>query len=208
MVRSILTLIILTALLLVCACANPADNKSKAVASDAAPVSSLAIAGQKYLITPGSSKIEFIGSKVTGNHHGSFEKFAGTVDFAGQPEKSRVSIAIEMSSVMTDTPRVTAHLQTADFFDVARFPQATFVSTEIKAGGEKGASHSVTGNLTLHGVTKSITFPATIAVAADAITVESTFAINRKDFGINFAGAADNLIRDEVVLTLHVRAVK
>lgn len=207
MLRSILILTILTALLL-CSCANPADDKSKAVTSEAAPVSPPAVKGQDYFITPGTSKIEFIGSKVTGEHHGSFEKFSGSIGFNGQPEKSRVDISIDMNSVTTDTSKVTAHLQTPDFFDVAKFPQAKFVSTEIKAGGEKGASHTVTGNLTLHGVTKSITFPATIGVAADAITVESTFSINRKDFGINFAGAADNLIRDEVVLSLHVRAVK
>jgi polyisoprenoid-binding protein YceI len=60
----------------------------------------------------------------------------------------------------------------------------------------------------MHGVTKSITFPAKIAAAADAVTVESTFSINRKDFGINYAGASDNLIRDDVVLHLNVRATK
>ena len=57
-------------------------------------------------------------------------------------------------------------------------------------------------------MTKSITFPATITATPEAITVDSTFSINRKDFGINYAGAADNLIRDEVVLTLKIRAVK
>ena len=66
----------------------------------------------------------------------------------------------------------------------------------------------MTGNFQLHGVTKSVTFPATIGVSADAITVESTFTINRKDFGINYAGPADNLIRDEVVMTLHIKAEK
>ena len=107
-----------------------------------------------------------------------------------------------------DDPKLTDHLKTADFFDVAKYPQATFVSTEIKPGGEKGASHTITGNLNLHGATKSITFPATIAVSPDAINVDSTFSINRKDFGINYAGASDNLIRDEVVLKLQVRGVK
>ena len=82
------------------------------------------------------------------------------------------------------------------------------VKTTIKAGGEKGASHTVTGNLTLHGVTKSITFPATIAVSGGVATVESSFAINRKDFGISYAGAPDNLIRDDVALSLHVKATK
>ena len=206
--RPTLLLLTLSSLLLICACANPADDKSKAVTGQAAPVSTAAAQGEKYLITSDASQLQFIGSKVTGSHHGAFEKFSGTIDFNGQPEKSRVSITIEMSSVTTDTPDVTKHLQTPDFFDVAKFPESTFVSTEIRPGGEKGATHTVTGNLTLHGVTKSITFPATIAVSPGAITVDSTFAINRKDFSINFAGAADNLIRNDVVLTLHVRGVK
>jgi len=210
MVRSSLFITVFTALLILCACANPASDKPKAVTNDAAPLvsSSPATAGQKYAISPDTSKIEFVASKVTGSHHGSFKKFSGAIDFNGQPENSRVTINIETSSVDTDTPKLTEHLQTPDFFDVAKFPQATFVSTEIRTGGEKGATHTVIGNLTLHGVTKSISFPATIVVAPDGITVDSTFSINRKDFGINFAGASDNLIRDEVVLTLKIRAVK
>ena len=210
MFRSSAILTMLFAVLLLCSCANPATDKPKAVTSEAAPVSSPlpAVKGQEYSITPDNSKIEFVASKVTGSHYGSFGKFSGTIAFNGQPEKSKVTINIDTASVTTDTPDLTKHLQTPDFFDVAKYSQAIFTSTQIKPGGEKGATHTVTGNLQLHGVTKSITFPATIAVTPDAITVESTFAINRKDFGINYAGAADNLIRDEVLLTLHVRGTK
>lgn len=210
MARSSATLAILFALAVVSSCANPASDKSKAVTSEAVPVSAASpvVGAQKYLITPENSKIEFVGSKVTGSHNGSFEKFSGSVDFNGKVETSKVTINIETASVKTDADGLTKHLQTADFFDVAKFPQATFESTEIKPGGDKGATHTVTGNLSLHGVTKSVTFPATIAVEPEAISVNSTFAINRKDFGINYAGGADNLIRDEVVMTLKVRAVK
>src|ERR1700730_4600680 len=210
MIRPSVILTILSSFLLVCSCANPATDKPKAGTSQAVSVlfSSPAGSSEKYLITPENSKIEFLASKVTGSHHGAFERFSGAIDYAGQPEKSPVTITIDTASVTTDTPDLTKHLKTADFFEVARFPQATFESTEIKAGGEKGATHTVTGNLRLHGVTKSITFPATIVVGPGAISVDSTFAIIRKDFGINYAGAADNLIRDEVVLTLHVRGVK
>jgi polyisoprenoid-binding protein YceI len=209
MVRSSLVLPVFTALLLFSACTNPASDKPKAVTNEAAPVaaSSPRAVGEKYLITPDNSRIEFVASKVTGSHNGSFKKFSGDIDFSGQPENSRVNITIQTNSVETDTPDLTKHLQTPDFFDVAKYPEAKFVSTEIKSGGEKG-THTVIGNLTLHGVTKSLTFPATITVSPGAITVDSTFALNRKDFGINFAGASDNLIRDEVVLTLKVRAVK
>jgi len=209
MARSSLILKIFVALFLVSSCANPASDKPAAVTNEAAPVtaSSPAVQGERYVITPDSSEIKFIGSKVTGSHNGSFKKFTGTIDVSGQPETSRVSISIDTASLETDTPDLTKHLKTADFFDVPRFPQATFVSTAIRAGGDKG-THTVTGNLTMHGVTKAITFPATITVDSDAVTVDSTFSINRKDFGINFEGASDNLIRDDVVLTLKVRGVK
>jgi polyisoprenoid-binding protein YceI len=60
----------------------------------------------------------------------------------------------------------------------------------------------------MHGVTRSVTFPATINVTPDTATVDSTFTINRKDFGLNYPGAANNAIRDNVVLTLKVRGNK
>ena len=185
-------------------------NKSRAVTGEAAQASpQTSTAGaQKYLITSQNSKIEFVGSKVTGSHNGSFGDFSGEIDYASSPETSRVNITMKIDSITTASPGLDKHLKTADFFDVAKYPEASFVSTAIKAGGENGASHTVTGNLTMHGVTKAITFPATINVTPDAATVESNFSINRKDFGINYAGAADNLIRDNVVLTLHVRATK
>ena len=208
MSRRLQILLILTPVVLVAACSNPASDAPKAVTSDAAPAASQAVAGERYLITPENSDIEFIGAKVTGHHNGSFETFSGEINYAGQPEKSRVRITIDIDSITTDDAKLTAHLKTPDFFDVAKFPQSTFESTEITPGGKAGATHTIKGNLTMHGVTKSITFPAKIAVAGDAITVDSTFAVNRKDFGINFAGASDNLIRDDVSLTLRVRATK
>lgn len=207
--RRRLAITILLGLIFLTACNDPAADTTKARTGEAAQVASPASAqGQRYLITPQNSKIEFIGSKVTGKHNGSFGDFSGQVDYTGNPETSRVNITIKTDSLTTDTPDLTKHLKTADFFDVAKYPEATFVSTAIKPGGENGATHTVTGNLTLHGATKAITFPATINVTPDAATVESSFSINRKDFGINYAGAADNLIRDDVVLTLHIRATK
>jgi len=207
--RKGIAITIFLGLIFLIACHDPASDTSKATTGEAAHVASPAAAqGQKYQITPQNSKIEFIGSKVTGKENGSFGEFSGQIDYAGAPENSRVSITIKSDSITTGEPDLTKHLKTADFFDVAKYPETTFVSTAIKPGGDKGATHTVTGNLTLHGVTKAITFPATINVTPDAATVESSFSINRKDFGINYAGAADNLIRDDVVLTLHVHATK
>lgn len=202
-------MMVLLGLMLVAACGNPATNKSQAVVGEATNAgTSQPAGGQRYLITPENSKIEFIGSKVTGSHNGSFQKFSGDINYTGDPATSRVNVTIDTNSIMSDDPKLTEHLKTADFFDVAKYPEAKFESTAIKPGGDKGASHTITGNLTMHGVTKSVSFPATIAATPDAITVNSNFAINRKDFGINYAGAANNLIRDDVVLTLTIRGTK
>ena len=208
MLRSRVGLVALAILLFLSASNNPASDKPKAVTGEATTASSPAATGQKYTITPENSKIEFVGAKVTGSHNGSFKRFSGVIDYAGAPEKSHVTINIDTESLETDTPDLSKHLKTADFFDVSKFPTATFESTEIKPGGASGATHTVTGNLTMHGVTKSISFPATISASATGVTVESTFSINRKDFGINYAGAADNLIRDDVLMKLNVRATK
>ena len=209
MMRKGIAITILSGLIFLIACHDPAADTSRATTGEAAHVASPAVAqGQKYLITPQNSKIEFIGSKVTGKQNGSFGDFSGQIDYAGSPENSRVNITIKTDSITTDAADLTKHLKTADFFDVAKYPEATFISTAIKAGGERGATHTVTGNLTMHGVSKAITFPATINVTPDAATVESSFSLNRKDFGINYAGAADNLIRDDVVMALHVHATK
>ena len=208
--RSGMTTLVLAALLLVAGCGNPATNKSRAVTGAAAQVSptQTAAGAQKFLIDPQHCKIEFIGSQVTGTHNGSFQKFSGEIDYTGNPETSRVSVTIETASLTADDPKLTEHLKTPDFFDAAKYPQAKFVSTGIKAGSDKSASHTVTGNLTMHGVTKSVSFPATISATADAINVDANFSVNRKDFNINYAGPANNLIRDDVVLTLKIHATK
>jgi polyisoprenoid-binding protein YceI len=145
---------------------------------------------------------------VTRSHNGSFKQFAGTIDLnPNNIADSRVSIDIETASVEADDPQLTGHLKTADFFDVAKNPKASFVSTSIGPNSAGGGTqlNTITGNLDLHGVKKSITFPATIQLTAGNVAVDAEFAINRKDFGIVYAGKADDLIRDEVVIKLNLR---
>jgi polyisoprenoid-binding protein YceI len=195
------------ALLVFSACADPAADKPKAGVSNStnAPETAAPRNAEKIAITPANSKIEFTGSTPKESRNGSFKQFSGQVDLAeGKPEASKVTLEIDTTSLEADDPKLTEHLKTADFFDVAKFPKATFVSTEIKPGGENGATHTVTGNLDLHGVKKAVTFPATIKVAPDSVSMNSEFAFNRRDFGINYTGPTNNLIRDNVVLRLSV----
>lgn len=204
------SLILLPAILLSTAgCEDPAADKPKATVSTASTAATGApnVAGDAFPIDAKSSSIGFTGSKVTGSHSGVFNTFTGSVKLAGdKPEGGSVNVEIDMASVKSDSEQLDGHLKNADFFDVAKYPKATFASTEVKAGGEKGATHTITGNLTLHGVTKSITVPAIINVSGDVITATSEFSINRKDFGIVYAGKADDLIRDDVVLKLSLKA--
>jgi polyisoprenoid-binding protein YceI len=188
--------------LLLTACSDPAANKPKASVGNAAPEKAKQ-GGETLAITPENSKVEFVASKVTRSHDGAFKQFSGTIDLLNSdPAQSVVSISIDANSVSTDEPDLTKHLQTPDFFDVAKYPKATFVSTKIEPASENGATHSVTGNFDFHGIKKSISFPATIQVAPGSVSVNAEFAINRKDYGLTYPGKADDLIRDNVVIKL------
>jgi polyisoprenoid-binding protein YceI len=191
------------------ACEDPAKNKAKAVTGEARTESSASTAGEgeSYRFDQAGSMVGWLGSKVTGKHEGAFATFRGDVRVVdGAAEKSSVTVDIDAGSITSDAEKLTGHLKSADFLDVERFPKATFASTTVKAGGERGATHTITGNLTLHGVTKAITFPATVRIARDEVSIDSEFAINRKDFAINYPGKQDDLIRDEVVIKLSIHA--
>lgn len=200
----------ISTLVLVAACENnPGKGKTQATTAEAVAVAPTPASAVKYTFSNADSKVEFVGAKVTQKHDGSFQTFSGAVNVVdGDPTKSSVAVTIDVGSIKSDNEKLTGHLKTPDLLDVGKFPQATFTSTSIKAGGEKGASHTVTGNLQLHGVTKSISFPATIKTGADSVDVDAEFVINRKDFGIVYPGMPDDLIKDEVLLKLQIRAKK
>jgi len=207
-----LQILTLTAGLFLAGCADPSQsvpaanvgtNSTSATASadtNAAPATPAA--GKAFVIQPENSKVEFTGSKVTGKHDGGFKQFQGEVHVANGTV-SHAKVTIDTTSIYSDNERLTGHLKSPDFFDVAKFPTAVFETTSITA---KGIDATVTGNLTLHGVTKQITFPARLDVKDDAVTVNAEFSINRMDFDIKYAGKADDLIREGVVLRLDVKA--
>jgi polyisoprenoid-binding protein YceI len=208
----------------VAACKNPADGKDKAQVGEAKPEPAAAPAptpadpaanapavpaagAQTFKIAPDTSNVAITASKVTKTHKIKINSFTGTATVPdGKIESAQAKIEFDMNTIEADEEGLTKHLKSPDFFDTAKIPSASFTTTEIKAGGDKGATHTVTGNLDMHGVKKSVTFPATIALAGDKLTVKSEFVINRKDWGIVYAGKADDLIRDEVIITLDLAA--
>ena len=204
------------------ACEDPAANKTRATVANtttnsatntatntAAPAPAKpATKGEALALTADNSKVEFTGSKVTGKHDGGFRAFTGTIDLVNaKPEDSSVFVDIDMNSVFSDDDKLTGHLKSADFFEVEKYPKATFASTRIAPDAAKGAgNYTVTGDFNLHGQTKTITFPARINVTDADVSVDTEFAINRKDFGIVYAGKADDLIRDDVVIRLNLKS--
>ena len=191
------------------ACDNePAEGKSVAevsapVASSSAPVAG----GQTYVFSQEGSTLAFVGAKITGKHDGGFNAFSGTITVPdGDIARGSVTVSVDTTSIFTDSERLTSHLKGPDFFDTAQFLRATFTSTRVTADGSQGGTHVITGNLDLHGVTKSISFPATAKLTAAGIEADAEFALNRKDFGIVYAGKPDDLIKDDVLLKIALRA--
>jgi polyisoprenoid-binding protein YceI len=191
---------------------DPAKGKTQAtVTSATAPVTAAAPAAGavSYVFSNEGSSLDFVGAKVSAKHEGSFKAFRGTVNVVGgDPTKSNVNAEIDIASLAVEPAKLAGHLKSPDFFDAEKFPKGKFASTAIKAGGENGATHTVSGNLELHGVTKGITFPAKIKIEAEQVTVDAEFAINRKDFSIVYPGMPDDLIKDDVLIKLALHAKK
>jgi polyisoprenoid-binding protein YceI len=144
---------------------------------------------------------------------GEFGKLKGTAELdRSSPRASKVDATIEAASINTREPKRDAHLRSPDFFDVAAFPTLSFKATRVETTA--GGGLRLTGDLTIHGVTKSVTFdvqplsPDTKTPFGTMIVATSaTTRINRRDFGIT-GGAAGMMVGDEVNITLDLELVK
>jgi polyisoprenoid-binding protein YceI len=160
---------------------NPAPSKGDT------PTATPAAAGPG-IITPENTTITFIGSKPGQMHHGGFKSFSGSVKPpAGDVTAATLTVEIDTESLYADDPKLTNHLKSPDFFDVKKYPRATFVSTAIKAEKKDDNTHVITGDLTLHGTKKELTIPAKITADDDLLTIDSTCTFDRTEFGIAFA---------------------
>lgn len=165
----------------------------------AAPVSATL---KELTVDVARSSVDALGAKITAQHPIKFPEFSGKVGVDGDAVKS-VSFEVQIASLVADAEKLTEHLKKADFLDAASFPTATFASTELKAGSDQpGATHTVTGDFTIHGVTKRISFPAVLAVTPTDVTASSEFVINRQDFGVAYPGKPDDLVQDNVRMNI------
>lgn len=151
------------------------------------------------------SQLSALGAKVSATHPIRFHDFAGSVGMDGEVVTA-LSFAVDMRTLEADKPKLTSHLKNEDFFDVERFPISTFTAVSLEPSSEAGSTHRVTGDLTIHGVSRRVVFPATIAVSGDEVTANTEFVIDRRDFGVVYPGKPDDLIQDSVALEVRFTA--
>lgn len=140
-------------------------------------------------ITPQNTKLQFVCAHVGPRpdpRKGGFAKFMGKaeVDIASKTLKS-LDVDIDTASLFTEVgDMLTNHLKSPDFFEVRRFPTAHFESTKIAVNSS--GTTQITGKLTLHGVTREITFPATVEIDGSGLKLKTEFTLDRLEYGINY----------------------
>ncbi|MFN7959028.1 MAG: YceI family protein [Holophagaceae bacterium] len=171
-----------------------------------------ALAQDVYKIDPVHSEVSFKIRHLLAKTSGRFTKFGGTIKVdTADISKSSVEVSIDAASINTDNEGRDKHLKTADFFDVEKFPTITFKSTSVKEVAK--GKLEVTGDFTLRGVTKRITFPITAAGTQPGMKpgtvvagfIDGALTINRNDYGIKYG---PGVLGDEVAISLNIEAGK
>lgn len=199
-----------------CQDAPEADN---ADATDAQDVEQ--VAGKTYAADVTQSKVEWIGTKPVGQHHGTFTLQDGSLIVADGNLEGGTFI-VDVKSITPDdqndeyNTKLQGHLLSADFFDAENHPTGTFEITNVTEGVAntedlvmKDATHMITGNLTLKGMTKSITFPAKVTMNEGSVMADANFNIDRTQWEMaygNDESLGDKFIRPEVNLQVHLVA--
>lgn len=179
---------------------NPEGKKAETVDSVAVFTEAT---GAELPVNTSASEVQWLGRKTSGQHNGDVELKSGSL-FVDAGRVTGGNFVIDLTTINTTDldgeykEKLDGHLKADDFFHVAEYPEASFVITEVKEGDSEGEI-LVTGNLTIRGVTKGITFDATVVEVTDTdATVTADFNIAREDWGISYAGQADDLISKEI----------
>ena len=171
-----------------------------------------------WKVDPAHSEADFsIRHMAISTVHGTFRGLAGVIKYdPADVVKSGVQATIDVSSVDTGVAARDKHLKSPDFFDVAKFPTLTFKSTGVSKAGDH---YDVTGDLTLHGVTKKVVLkledPGKEEPGMDGKSVHrgftATTTVNRKDFGLIWNGtlkSGDSVLGDDVKIELDIEAIQ
>ncbi|NND29282.1 MAG: YceI family protein [Myxococcales bacterium] len=152
------------------------------------------------------SKVGFTAATVLFDVDGAFEKFSVSIDGdPSKPETVKVEANIEVASLNTNNGKRDKHLKSPDFFDAAKYPMIRFASTGVK---KQGGQLVVTGNLTMHGVSKLVSIPFKVARGKNAAGVDTTtykgrLTLDRNDYGVGTESIAAKIsLEDEVEVKL------
>jgi polyisoprenoid-binding protein YceI len=176
------------------------------------PLATAAHAADTYTLDPTHTTVIWSATHMGfSKPHGLFPLVEGTLTLdEANPEASQLDVTVPTTKLTTGIPKFDDHLKNADFFNVEKFPTATFKSTKIEKTGDKTAK--VTGDLTLVGVTKPVTLDVTFnqkkpnpMSQKETVGFSATGTIKRSEFGINYA--VPN-VSDDVPLIIEAEAVK
>jgi len=211
--KKTLILLSVTAIFLTSCVSNPEGDKAQT--TDATEVSAAATEGNTLVIDSASSEVKWHGKKVSGEHYGEVDITTGTLTVSQEGKLIGGNFAIDLNSIDVQDmeagefrDKLTGHLKSDDFFDVANHPAATFEITEVKEGAT-GNDQTISGNLTIRGITKNITFEAkTTELTSESIVADADFNIAREDWGVSYQGKADDLISKEINFKIKLVAKK
>ena len=171
-----------------------------------------------WQIDPAHTNVEFsVRHMMISNVKGQFQKTSGTIATSGtDPASAKIDATIDATSINTRVDKRDAHLKSPAFLDVDKFPTITFKSTKVEADGP--GKWKVTGDLTLHGVTKpavleveSTGTPITDPMGNTRAGASATTKISRKDFGLTWNQPLETggvMVGDEVAISIDVEAIK
>ncbi|PYL70628.1 MAG: protein yceI precursor [Verrucomicrobia bacterium] len=177
-----------------------------------AAVSSRALGNEIYKFDQSRSTIGFTVHQFLGTTHGKFPKFDGKIEIDREhPEKSSVVARIDIRSIDTGIIKRDNHLRSAEFFNVAKFPEMTFKSGRVRQTGQQ--SGDIFGDLTMHGVTKPITLHVKLMSPISNDIKETRWAVTteplkRRDFNLMFSQGAESIsgIGQTVAVNIEIEA--
>ena len=201
------------AAMVLASCAGNPEGKKAETTDSVENVDSVAVVGAAYNVDAAASTVVWKGTKVSGFHEGTVTIKSGTLN-VDNGVLTGGNFVLDMNTINTTDldgeykDKLDGHLKADDFFGVATHPEASFAITEVKAGATAN-DVTISGNLTIKGISKNITFDAKVEEATDATAkVSADFNIAREDWGVNYEGQKDDLISKEINFKVNIVANK
>jgi polyisoprenoid-binding protein YceI len=168
-----------------------------------------------YIVDVANSQVQWTGTKLTYGHTGLIDIKSGELSVEGE-KITAGAFMIDMNTIketgedldQEKAMQLAGHLMSPDFFDASVYPTSSFAITGVE--GEKG-NYTISGNLTIKGIEKNISFPAEVKVDGKKLIADAEFIINRNDWGVSYgsgvSGAvADQAIGDDITFVVHLEA--